>query len=397
MKILLVSDDFLPNPGGIAAHVYELSRALAAMGHRVDLIAGHNRLHAGKPYSAPEGVRLIHNHPFAWSWPGYIGNSFRTWRAIAASRTGAGPREADGGPAPYDVVHWHNLIWETWGVRFGAGGLPRVFTNHSSGFLRRMGVPWRRRWQLPLLLGTADRILCPSTELQEKTIEAGYPAGRTAFIANGVDVGAFSPGPPDPELAARYGLGRGDRVLVVPRRFDPKNGVDVLVRALPALRERHPRVKVLLVGDGERRAELEGLARGLDVIRHLVFCGSQPRHLMAPHLRLAEAMALPSRKEAVSLAGLEAMACGLPVVGSRVGGIPEFVSDPENGRLVPPDDPPALASALADLLDLPGESLKAMGERARASVAARFSWSAAAARTVEEYRKAVAARKRGKG
>lgn len=388
MKILLVSDDFLPNPGGIAGHVYELSRALARAGHRVDLIAGHNRAHAGKPYEPPEGVRLVHNLPFTWSWAGYIGHAMRTRRAVQALRAEAG--------GPYDVVHWHNLIWETWGVRFGAGDVPRVFTNHSSGFLRRMGIPWRKRWQMPLLLGAADWILCPSTELQEKTIEAGYPADRTAFIANGVDVDTFSPGPRDPALLAKYGIAEGDRILVVPRRFDPKNGIDVLVKALPALRARHPKVKVLLVGDGERRAELEGLARDLDVTGHLVFCGSQPRHLMPPHLRLAEAMVLPSRKEAVSLAGLEAMACGLPVVGSRVGGIPEFVSDPDNGRLVPVDDPPALAAALAGLLDLPAEAIRATGERARAMVGRRFSWTAAAARTVEEYAKAAAFRKRGK-
>lgn len=390
MKILLVSDDFPPNPGGIAGHVYELSAALAALGHDVTLLAGHNRLHAGQAWLPPPGVRIAWNRPFSWTWAGYAGQSARAFLDLRALRAEA----ARAGEPAYEVVHWHNLIWEPWGASLGAGPAARVFTNHSSGFLRRMAIPWRRRWQLPLLLRRADWILCPSTELREKTLEAGFPEERTAFIANGVDEGTFNPGPADPALAARYGLAEGDRVLIVPRRFDPKNGLDVLVKALPALRDRHPRVKVLLVGDGEQRSELEGLSRALGVADHVVFCGSQPRHLMPPHLRLAEAMVLPSRKEAVSLAGLEAMACGLPIVGSRVGGIPEFVSDPGTGRLVPPDDPPALASALAGLLDLPPADLRALGARARESVRERFSWRSAALHTVEEYGKAIAWRRR---
>lgn len=382
MRILMCSDDFLPNPGGIAGHVYELSRALAAAGHEVDLIAGHNRIHAGQPWRPPEGVRLLSNEPFAWSVPGYVGHSLGAWRRMRAERA----RRA------YDVAHWHNLIWESWAMRFGAAGLPRVFTNHSSGFLRRMQAPWRRKLQLPAILRIADRIIAPSTELRDKTIEAGIDPGRVDFIANGVDVDSFSPGPRDPDLAARYGIAPGDRVLVVPRRFDPKNGVDVLVKALPALIARHAGAKVLLVGDGSEKAHLESLAAGLGVRDRLVFCGSQPRHLMAAHLRLAEVAVLPSRKEAISLAGLEAMACGLPVAGSRVGGIPEFVSDPDTGRLAPPDDPPALAAALASLLDLPPEALRATAERARRSVADRFSWNATAKKTLETYRSAAAGR-----
>jgi glycosyltransferase involved in cell wall biosynthesis len=384
MRILMCSDDFLPNPGGIAGHVFELSRALAAGGHEVDLIAGHNRIHAANPWRPPAGVRIVSNEPFAWSVPGYVSHSvgaFRRLREESARRA-------------YDVVHWHNLVWEPWAVRFGAGSLPRVFTNHSSGFLRRMKVPWRRKIQLPLILGIADRIIAPSTELRERTIDAGIPPGRVDFIGNGVDVEDFSPGPRDAGLAARFGISGTDRVLVVPRRLDPKNGVDVLVKALPLLLARHAGAKVLLVGDGPEKAHLEALAASSGLGDRLVFCGSQPRHLMPAHLRLGEFAVLPSRKEAISLAGLEAMACGLPVAGSRVGGIPEFVSDPETGRLVPPDDPPALAAALADLLELRPEGRRAMAERARRSVADRFSWTVAAERTVGTYRAAIAGKRR---
>jgi glycosyltransferase involved in cell wall biosynthesis len=174
-------------------------------------------------------------------------------------------------------------------------------------------------------------------------------------------------------------------VLVVPRRLDPKNGVDILVRALPLLRKSHPQLRVLLVGDGEQRPLLESLATSLGVREHLVFCGSQPRQLMPLHLQLADLALLPSRAEAVSLAGLEAMACGLPVVGSRVGGIPEFVIDGQTGALFTVEAHEELAARVLELLALAPADRAALGGRARNFVDARFSWREAAAATSAYY------------
>jgi glycosyltransferase involved in cell wall biosynthesis len=350
----MVSDDYLPNPGGIAAHVYELVRELALAGHQVDLIAGHSHLLAHQPVpELPAGARLLVNQPFKRNHPGYM-------------------------------VHWHNLAWEPWGVRLAARDLPRVFTNHSSGFLRRMKTPWRRRFQMPLVLGLADTILTPSTELLEKSVEARYPRERLHYIPNGVNTDDFSPGPRDPALLKAYGLEPGDNVVVVPRRLDPKNGVDVLVRAVGEAKDALPRLKVLLVGDGEQKPELLALSAKLGVRERVIFCGSQPRAAMAPHLRLADLAALPSRAEAVSLAGLEAMACGLPVLGSRVGGIPEFVFEGDNGRLFPVEDHRRLAEILVEVFSNPA-SIPEMGARARQGVTENFSWKRCAARTLEAY------------
>lgn len=382
----MVSDDYLPNPGGIAAHVYELVRELALAGHQVDLLAGHSHLLAGQPIPGlPEGARLLSNHPYRRNYLGYILNTvavyFRIRRQLARER--------------YDIVHWHNLAWETWGVRFAARGLPRVFTNHSSGFLRRMKRPWRRNFQMPLMLGLADTILTPSTELLEKSVEARYPRERIHYIPNGVNTVDFAPGPRDPALMAAYGLDPRDAVVVVPRRLDPKNGVDILVRAVAEAKDALPRLKVLLVGDGEQKPELLALSEKLGVRDRVIFCGSQPRLAMPPHLRLADVAALPSRAEAVSLAGLEAMACGLPVLGSRVGGIPEFVFDGINGRLFPVEDHRRLGEILVETFSN-AASIPEMGARARQGVTENFSWKRCAARTLQAYASTLAARQ-GKG
>lgn len=380
MRVLMVSDDFLPNPGGIAAHVYELSIALSELGHEIDLITGHDLRHSGSPPELPARVRLLQHRAFRWSSAGYAGVALASARSIRRAR-----REHR-----YDVCHWHSLIWETWAVAAAARGIPRVFTNHSSGFLRRARSKVRLHTQLRAIMRVPNWVITPSRELLDRSIDAGFSRDKLRYIPNGVDVRSFRPGSADAELTRRYGLKDGDRVVIAPRRLDPKNGIDVLVRALPALRAEVPNVKVLLVGDGPQRPLLERVVSELGVERSVVFCGSQPRAAMQAHLRLGHVCALPSRAEAVSLAGLEAMAVGLPVVGSRVGGIPEFVRESETGSLVEVDDPAALASALARVLR--DESFRnSLGRAARSMVEQSFSWRATAEQTLEVYRAAAGA------
>jgi glycosyltransferase involved in cell wall biosynthesis len=316
----------------------------------------------------------LQHRAFRWNTTGYIGTALATARALHDLQR----------QQHYDLCHWHSLIWETWAVASAARALPRVFTNHSSGFLRRARSKLRLHTQLRAILSVPNWVITPSRELLERSADAGFPRARLRYIANGVDLQTFQPGCADAELARSYGLQEHDRVVVAPRRLDPKNGVDVLIRAVPELRAAVPSLKVLLVGDGVQRASLERLARDIGVASCVIFCGSQPRSAMLAHLRLAHACALPSRAEAVSLAGLEAMAVGLPVVGSRVGGIPEFVRDCENGMLVPVGDHSALAQALARVLG--DESFRlSLGRAARTSVERSFSWRAAAEQTLEVY------------
>ncbi len=383
MRILMVSDDYLPNPGGIAAHVYELTRQLVLMGHEVDLVVGHNRENSGRRVPAlPDGARVIRNRPFAWNPLGYlstaVSTAYRLWRL--------------GRKRKYDVCHWHNLAWESWGARLGAATLARVFTNHSSGFPRRMQVPWRRHLQLPLLLSFADQVVAPSREREADSVAVGYSAERVHCIPNGVDVDAFAPGPPDPVLLRRYGIGPLEKLVVVPARLERVKGVDVLIRALPRIIWEVPDVRVLVLGDGSERSSLVRLARETGVLGKIVFAGNQSREDMPSHLRLGTVAVLPSRTEGLPLACLEAMATGLPVVASRVGGLPDVIEDSVTGRLVSPESPEVLAQAVSCLLMEKGITVCEMGLEARKVVSARFSWRALAKQTVNVYESALLAR-----
>ncbi|MCB9707190.1 MAG: glycosyltransferase family 4 protein [Myxococcales bacterium] len=382
MRILMVSDDYLPNAGGIATHVHELSRELVESGHEVDLIVGHNNIYPHvPPDTLPPGMRVLLCRGFSWSWPGYIQTAWQTFHAIKRAQQST----------RYDLCHWHSLIWESFAVRWGANELPRVFTNHSSGFLRRSQIPWRRKFQLPTILNCADAIITPSRELMEETVSLGYPSKKVHYISNGVDTAQFCPRTPNPELLQKYDIEPDSFVVIAPRRLVYKNGIDILVRACAKVAPAIPTLRVLLVGDGSERPDLQRLTEQTGVSNHIKFCGNQSRADVLEHLRLAQVAVLPSRAEAVSIAGLEAMAVGLPVIGSNVGGIPEFVQPNHTGWLFASESVDELARTLLQAAALSRTDLQTIGYRARAFVSKNFSWRSVATQTLAVYTQTLSA------
>src|SRR2546427_104541 len=171
---------------------------------------------------------------------------------------------------------------------------------------------------------------------QYVTVPSGVPTARLRATA-----------PSRPVARARLG-GEAEAYLVVGvGRLVPIKGVDPLVEALPRLRAGVPTARVLLVGDGPDRAALERRAEVLGVADRLHVTGIVT-DVVTP-LAAADVVAAPSRNEGMGRALVEAMALGIPVVGASVGGIPAVVVDGECGRLVPPEDPEALARALVEL------------------------------------------------
>jgi glycosyltransferase involved in cell wall biosynthesis len=146
---------------------------------------------------------------------------------------------------------------------------------------------------------------------------------------------------------ARLGVAAEAYLVVGFGRLVPIKGFDLLVEALPSLRAGVPSARLLLVGDGPERATLEQRAAALGVADRLHVTGVVA-DVVTP-LAAADVLAAPSRNEGMGRALVEAMALGVPVVGAAVGGIPAVVVDGECGRLVPPEDPAALARALVEL------------------------------------------------
>lgn len=167
-------------------------------------------------------------------------------------------------------------------------------------------------------------------------------------VPSGVDVDRLrAAAPPRAEARRHLGLPPDAFVVAALGRFVSIKGFDLLVEALPAVVAGVGSARLLLIGDGPERAALEARAAALGVGGRLHITGAMTD--VMPCLAAADVVAAPSRNEGMGRALVEAMALGIPVVGAAVGGIPAVIVDGECGRLVPPEDSPALAKALVDL------------------------------------------------
>jgi L-malate glycosyltransferase len=257
-----------------------------------------------------------------------------------------------------DIVHAHNptsLHYAVVGKLVSGARL--VFTDHR-GILR---VPTTVEWLLTDAVIAVSRDtarICPAAKVTDVRV-----------IYNGVD--AALPKRSRDEVRAELKLG-AEVVAIQVANLLPVKAHDVLVRALARLRDEGSQLTMLIVGDGPERPSIEALARDLDLgpdrVRLLGFRSDVPDLLGA-----SDFFALPSRMEGLPLSALEAMAQRLPVVTTKVGGIPEVVFDGEHGFLVPPDDPAALAAAMSKLANDRALRL-ALGEAAHARARDEFSF-----------------------
>jgi glycosyltransferase involved in cell wall biosynthesis len=252
-----------------------------------------------------------------------------------------------------------------------------IFTHHSSGFLARLEGGADRTARLARRLAAADAIIAPSRELAEATRSVGY-AGPVEVIPNGVDPERFSP--QGPNARSEWGVTEGDTVFLLPRRLVEKNGVVWFARALALLP--HGSWRAVIAGAGPEEAEMRRILSEAGRLGRCRFLGSVPQERMPEVYRGADVVVLPSLREAISIAGLEAMATILPLIGTTVGGIPEILEDSVTDLLVPPKDPNAMATALLIMMMNP-ELRRDYGVAARQRVERDFAWRAIARRTAE--------------
>lgn len=218
-------------------------------------------------------------------------------------------------------------------------------------------------WSLPKLrpfyLRNCDAIVAVSTFAQRALVEQmGIDRTKITLIANGVDLDKFYPQPKAATLMARYGL-VGQRVLVSVGRLVPRKGVDRTLVALRIVLQRHSNIHYLVVGGGSYRAELERIARQVEVSQHVTFVGEVPEDEITMHYALGDIFILPNREtadgdnEGFGLVFLEANACGIPVIAGRAGGVQDVVLNGDNGLTVDGNNPEAIAEAILRLLEDP--------------------------------------------
>jgi glycosyltransferase involved in cell wall biosynthesis len=358
MQVLYLTSEYPPRIGGVATHVAELAAAVRAHGISTNVVAPP--VAGAAEYDlAHTGQHLLRYSPAVRAQPLYD-YLFGRWCQVLLRQQ------------PCSLIHVHGLR----PLRAALScGLPVIFTNHTSGFLNTVAHGGRRLAKLGRLLIRCNFVIAPSEELLSAAREAGFQ-GPGCYLPNGVDINRFSPGS-DVSERTRWGLHADHLVVVIPRRLVAKNGVLVAARALRFCR---PEVRFVFVGDGVERAAIEAVLAADQCRERAVLAGAVPNTAMAAVYHASDLCLLPSLMEATSIAGLEAMAAGKALVGTRVGGIPALIDHGTTGLLVPPNDPEALAAAINTLAaDRP--RLDVMGRAARLR----------AERTIAIYREVLAA------
>ncbi len=297
----------------------------------------------------------------------------------------------------YDLVHVHGYGHEMLGAALGAcfaGGRP-VVVKPGTDFARTLLGAWaegRRRppWLPWLFRRGVTRWVAISDRVRHDLERAGVPPQRIVRIQNGVDTLAFSPaGPPErAALRAGFGIAADETVVTAVARLERHKRLELLIHAAAALAPRFPGLRVWIIGDGEERRRLGTLAAALAPGRVEIFGRLQPTAI-APRLQASDLYVACSDAEGLSNALLEAMACALPPVATRVSGSEDLILDGVNGRLVAPGDVDGLARALAALLADPRERTKC-GAAALATVRDRCSLDRTAERLLDLYRDCLA-------
>ncbi len=375
MNILVHSIYFPPEVGGLETHAYTLARSQIKMGHAVRVITSRSGDFPKREVMdgiEVERVPCPNKKLFGWAYTSYV--------AKPAMR-----RNADWA----DICHVHTFPSIVPGNSARKKGVPLVATIHTSHFLRlaAKGGFWLK--YLRRLLKKPDLLLTPSEEIRDVCLDL-VPDAVCYAMVNAADTNRFKKTEPSIERPSPSA-----KMLVVPRRLFEKNGVEYAVRALPFVREKHD-AHLYLIGDGPERPKLEKIVDELDIGQYVHFRGAQPNERMPGFLNSADVIVIPSLMEATSVAGLEAMACELPIVASDVGGLPEIVSN-ETGRLIPPRRPEELANAIIEVLQLPDTERRIMGEKARHKVVENWSVDKLAEQVIEYYFEAMEIFKEKKG
>jgi phosphatidylinositol alpha-1,6-mannosyltransferase len=371
-RVLLVTNDFPPRPGGIQSYLGEYVQRLVDGGsHSVTVYAP--RWKGADDYDAAADYRVV-RHPGSLMLPG-PGVAVRMRRLIAEHGVDT---VWFGAAAPLALLAQRarqagatRVVASTHGHEVGWSMLPV-----ARSVLRRIG-------------DTTDVVTFISRYTRSRFATAFGPDAALEYLPSGVDSERFAPDPAGrAELRARYRLGERPTVVCL-SRLVPRKGQDMLIRALPSVRRRVDGAALVIVGGGPYREALEKLAAECGVAEHVTFTGGVPSAELPAHYALADVFAMPCRTrgsgmdvEGLGIVYLEASATGVPVIAGDSGGAPEAVQHNKTGMVVDGRSADKVADAVAELLS-DRDRAAAMGAAGREWVTTQWSWDTLAGRLAD--------------
>jgi len=380
-------------------YVRELSRLLGQHGIAVDVYT--RRQDPWEPTVVPFGpqARVIHLP----AGPAAPYAKHRVWDHLPEFVDGV-LAFATSQDVHYDLLHSHYWLsgWVALQLR-QLWSVPTVHMSHTLGYPKNAAAQqiWEqeppRRLQVEYeVLRCSDALVAESPASKQHMVqEYGVDPARVQVIPCGVDTTLFHP---QDRLQARRALTLPEAAPIVLfiGRLQPLKGLDTLLRAVHLVRQRYATLHVRIVGGGvdasdpyeaEELGRLRALAEHFDLTPHLVFTNAQPQETLAQYYAAADVLVMPSHYESFGMVVLEAMACGLPVVASRVGGLASTVVHERTGLLVPVGDWHAFAQAIIRVLSVP--ALHEAFGHAGVQRAQTYAWPRVVERNIQLYQRLV--------
>ena len=371
--------------GGMNVYLLQVARQLGRAGVRVDVFTRHHDPADPQVIDIGENARVVHiragstgerKENLHEAVPEFVAN-LEDYARLSGLR--------------YDLLHSHYWLSGLAGMKLSrALGVPHVATFHTLGKLKLRARPGESESAVRIsaettLLRSVDGVVVSTrAEAEEMTRLYGVGPGRVAVIAPGVDLDVFRP---RERSAARERLGVTEPSMVLyVGRLEPLKGLDILVRAVGDLAMADTTRLVVVGGDSDSDqlvGELGALARSVGVAERVTFAGAVPQRDLPWYYSAADVLVLPSHYESFGMVALEAMACGTPVVVSRVGGLKTFVRNGESGYLVPWRCSDPFSQQIEMILANPSLR-RAMGDAAL--IAARgMGWTGVSSRLMDFY------------
>ncbi|MDE3019497.1 MAG: glycosyltransferase family 4 protein [Nitrospirota bacterium] len=365
MRLLLLVNEYPPDrTAGTAMATYQLARFMVEKGAEISVVVTE-RAPGAPPMSDDAGVKVCRLHA---GWVPIVRwmNRMRRIRRLV-------------GTVKPDLLHAQSISCGLYAAVAAFGRRLPVLTSIQGQDLYQASF-LQRKTEVRWALRAAGRVTAVTPALAELA-ESLTGVRPIHVVPHGFlhEQGIAS----RDALRERFGLRPLELVLLCAARLDPIKGVDILVRAVADV----PEVTVWVAGDGPERRHLGQMADSLGLAGRIRFLGNLPHRVLTERMHAADLFVLPSRSEAFGIVLAEAMDAGLPIVASRVGGIPGLV-EADNGLLVPPEDPAALAGAIRELLADPGR--RAAMARVNSEKAKAYRWETVGETYWKAYRELLA-------
>lgn len=284
-----------------------------------------------------------------------------------------------------DLIHAHYPYPDGFGMMKMAKywGVPLII--HVRGTVVRRIIAWKGpRPKIIEAMTFADKILCTSQELKLRCVNLGIERYKIGVVPNGVDANKFRPMDKN-KIRKRLNLPLDKRIILFVGYLWPIKGLNYLIDAIPGIVKKRPNSLFLFIGQGHLKNKMIKKCRRYDVEKNVRFLGGKEHDEIPIWLNASDMLILPSLSEGRPNVVLEAMACGIPVIATRVGGTPELVENGFNGVLVEPKDSGGIKNGILTLLA--DECLRErMGRNGREKILRdRLTWEKYAEKTIEVY------------